>query len=386
MTLLVSIAAPDAIAKERGRPRARDLGIPFPGKPGEHNAITDVAEVTVGHTTLISGSGELNVGKGPVRTGVTAILPRGKTYEPVLAASASLNGNGEMTGTHWIRESGYLEEPILLTNTHSVGAVHEAVIAWRAAHDYYAASGDYNWAALPVVAETWDGRLNDIHGFHVKKRHVFEALNKATGGRVKEGNVGGGTGMVCYRFKGGIGTASRKLESGYRVGVLVQANYGRRPTLTIAGVPVGRHIRDLKPEIHSINPPASAVGNSIIVIVATDAPLIPNQLRRVARRVPLGIGRVGGIGRNSSGDFFLAFSTVNTGKQPRDNESLIDIEMLPNDRIDPIFQATIQATEEAIVNALVAAETMTGINHNRVYELPHDRLRSILRKYNRLAE
>ena len=362
--------------------RARDLGIPFDGRPGPLNAITDVEGVLVGHTTLIRGDGDLEIGKGPVRTGVTTILPTGRVYRPVFAAWATLNGNGEMTGTTWIEESGYLEEPIVLSNTHSVGAVHEAVIAWRMARGYHASETGYDWAALPVVAETWDGRLNDVHGFHVKREHVFAALDSATGGPVPEGNVGGGTGMVCYQFKGGIGTASRRLNSGYTVGVLVQANYGKRKDLLITGVPVGREISDSVPVIHPLSPLAE--GNSVIVIVASDAPLLPHQLKRVAKRVSLGIARLGGLGSNSSGDIFLAFSTA--GSRESADSAVIQVEMLQNDQIDPLFEATVQATEESIVNALIAAETMTGINRNVVYGLPHNRLKEILRRYNRLSE
>jgi len=362
--------------------RARDLGIPFEGEPGRLNAITDVVGVQVGHTTLISGKGDLKIGKGPVRTGVTAILPTGKTFRPVFAAWHSLNGNGEMTGTTWIQESGYLEEPILISNTHSVGAVSEAVIAWRAKAKYHSEGDGCGWASLPVVAETWDGRLNDIHGFHVKRKHVFAALDGAKGGPVAEGNVGGGTGMVCHRFKSGIGTASRKLESGHTLGVLVQANYGSREDLRIAGIPVGREITDLQPVMHGLDPKAD--GGSIIVIVATDAPFAPHQLKRLAKRVPLGIGRTGGFGSNSSGDIFLAFSTANATR--KNDRGLIQVETIPNDEIDPFFRATVQATEEAILNALVAAETMTGINGNTVHALPHDRLRSILRRHNRLTK
>ena len=362
--------------------RARDLGIPFDGTPGPLNAITDVKGVLVGHTTLIRGNGNLEIGKGPVRTGATAILPTGKVYQPVFAAWATLNGNGEMTGTTWIEESGYLEEPIILSNTHSVGAVHEAVIAWRMARSYHASETGYDWASLPVVAETWDGRLNDVHGFHVKREHVFTALDSAAEGRVPEGNVGGGTGMVCYQFKGGIGTASRRLGNGYTVGVLVQANYGKRRDLLIAGVPVGREITDLLPVIHSLNPPAE--GNSVIAIVATDAPLLPHQLKRLAKRVSLGIARLGGLGNNSSGDIFLVFSTATSG-EATDSE-IVQVKMLQNERIDSLLEATVQATEESIVNALVAAETMTGINENVVFRLPHDRLKQVLKKYNRILE
>lgn len=365
------------------RPRARDLGVPFEGRTGPVNAITDVSGVEVGHVTLTFGEGSLVVGKGPVRTGVTAVLPRGKRYDPVFAGWYSLNGNGEMTGTTWIEESGFLEGPVIITNTHSVGVARDAVVEWMFKNRYYdPVFGDIFWA-LPVVAETYDGLLNDINGFHVRKEHVFRALDSATAGAVPEGNVGGGTGMVCHRFKGGIGTASRRLsedQGEFTVGVLVQANYGDRSNLTIAGVPVGREIEDLLPEVNSGN---SAGDGSIIVLVATDAPLLPHQLKRIARRVPMGIARVGGIGANTSGDIFLAFSTANAGASRRSGK--VDVEMLPNDRLSPLFRATIEATEEAIVNALIAAETMTGINGNTIYSLPHERLQNVLRRYNRLV-
>jgi L-aminopeptidase/D-esterase-like protein len=363
--------------------RARDLGIPFTGMPGKYNAITDVAGVEVGHKTLISGSGKLEVGKGPVRTGVTAIFPRGKSsFERVFAAWFTLNGNGEMTGTTWIDESGCLGSPVLITNTHSVGTVRDAVIQWSIEKapkgaDY---SGDFS---LPVVAETWDGFLNDINGFHVKKEHVYEALNTASSGPVAEGNVGGGTGMVVHGFKGGIGTSSRKLEEkdgGYTVGVLVQANYGARPLLSIAGVPVGKEIPDLMPEKGK----SAEDQGSIIVIVATDAPLLPHQLERLVKRVSLGIGVVGGRGGNSSGDIFLAFSTANPEVSKLDG--LAHVTMLPNEKINPLFTAVAEATEESIVNAMVAAETMEGINGNKVYAIPHERLIAILKKYNRYAK
>ena len=366
-------------------PRARDLGIPFEGTPGLLNAITDVKAVKVGHTTLISGEGELRVGKGPVRTGVTAILPKGKKHDPVFAGWYSLNGNGEMTGTTWVEESGFLEGSIMITNTHSVGIVRDAVVAWL-----YEESlcdpifADVFWS-LPVVAETYDGGLNDINGFHVNREHVFAALNNASAGPVAEGNVGGGTGMVCHKFKGGIGTASRKLDDkdgGYTIGILVQANYGDRQNLTIAGVPVGREITDLQP-LGDFDDPGSESG-SIIVVVATDAPLLPHQLKRLAKRVPLGIARVGGMGANSSGDIFIAFSTANSGTANR--KGILKLEMLPNDRITPLFEATVHATEEAIINAMIAAETMTGINGNTVFALPHDRLKQVIKKYNRLVE
>jgi len=366
------------------RKRARDIGVPFEGEPGRLNAITDVDGVEVGHSTIISGQGKLEVGKGPVRTGVTVVLPRGGSFDPVFAGWSCLNGNGEMTGTTWVEESGFLEGPVMITNTHSVGVVHDAVIEWilrrKSVDQSYA---EISWS-LPVVAETWDGRLNDINGFHVRREHAFEALDGAAQGPVAEGNVGGGTGMVCHQFKGGIGTSSRKLskmQGGYTVGVLVQANYGSRELLTIAGAPVGREIPDLMPVIHE---EVYGGGSSIIVVVATDAPLLPHQLKRLARRVPLGIARVGGISSNGSGDIFTAFSTANPGAFSR--KELTQPRMFPNDRMTDLFLATVQATEEAIVNALVAAETMTGINGNKVYALPHERLRKALRKYNRLAE
>ena len=354
--------------------RAREWGIPFEGTPGELNAIPDVAGVQIGHSTIIKGSGRLKAGKGPIRTGVTAILPTGRKYRPVFASHATLNGNGELTGTAWIDESGFLEEPILFTNTHSVGAVYEASIHWRREHSFHESNNETGWASLPVVGETWDGRLNDIHGHHVKRKHVFEALDSAQAGPVPEGNVGGGTGMVCHRFKSGIGTASRITRSGYALGAIVQANYGRREDLTIAGIRVGQQLTDLMPEYDRAN--TTAQGNSILVVIATDAPLLPHQLRRLCNRVPLGIGRTGGYGANSSGDFFLAFSTAEI--ETTDNEELRSITMLSNKSIDQLFLATVQATEEAILNALVAAETMEGINGNIVHALPIARLMKML--------
>ena len=367
------------------KPRARDLGVPFDGTPGPLNAITDVSGVLVGHTTLISGEGKLQVGKGPVRTGVTAVLPRGtdSMNNPVFAGWWSLNGNGEMTGTTWVEESGFLEGPVMITNTHSVGVVRDAVIQWRVNHGQPDPTG--YWWSLPVVAETWDGWLNDINGFHVKPEHAFHAIDSAHGGAVEEGNVGGGTGMICNEFKGGIGTSSRKLDEksgGYTVGVLVQCNYGRRPDLRIAGVPVGREIPD---EVaYSSAKFAEEDHGSIIVVVATDAPLVSHQLKRLARRVSLGLGRNGSISGNGSGDIFIAFSTANSGAASADH--IVDLKMLPNDKIEPIFAATVQATEEAIINAMVAAETMTGIENHKVIALPHAKLREVLKKYNRLTQ
>lgn len=362
--------------------RARDLGVPFEGTPGARNAITDVAGVEVGQTTLISGEGPLKVGRGPIRTGVTAVLPRGKDLgASVFAGFFSLNGNGEMTGTHWVEESGMLEGPVMITNTHSVGVVRDAVIRYRVQH---AKSGEMPWA-LPVVAETYDGFLNDINGFHVRPEHVFHAIDSATAGAVDEGSVGGGTGMVCNQFKGGIGTSSRVVKVAdrpYTVGVLVQCNYGARNALRIAGVPVGREISDLRPKRGDTDQ------GSIIIIVATDAPLVGQQCKRLARRAALGIGRNGGYSGNGSGDLFIAFSTANAGTNLNSFAARgpVQITVLPNDLLDPIFEATVQAAEEAIVNAMVAADTMTGVNGNTVYGLPHDRLREVLRKYNRLAE
>ncbi len=380
----VTVAGPSyPQEKSAAKPRARDLGVPFDGTPGPLNAITDVPGVTVGHTTLISGEGKLEVGKGPVRTGVTAILPRGKEAldGAVFAGWWSLNGNGEMTGTTWVEESGLLSGPVMITNTHSVGVVRDAVIQWTVAHR--AVGPDDDWWSLPVVAETWDGWLNDINGFHVKPEHVFHAIDTAHTGPVEEGAVGGGTGMICNSFKGGIGTSSRKMtaaEGGYTVGVLVQCNYGRRQTFRVAGIPVGR-------EIPNDDPYAFVPGNitergSIIVVVATDAPLLPHQLKRLARRVSLGLGRDGSISGNGSGDIFIAFSTANPGAAAADYT--VDLKMLPNDLLNPIFEATVEATEESVINAMVAATSMTGIDNHHVTALPHDQLRAVLKKYNRL--
>jgi len=369
---------PLSTAAAQNGPRARDLGVPFDGTPGPLNAITDVKGVEVGQTTLISGSGPLKVGVGPVRTGVTAILPRGHDFkDSVFAGWFTLNGNGEMTGTTWVEDSGFLDGPVMITNTHSVGVVRDAVIAWRVKNA--PPDDDGYWWSLPVVAETWDGDLNDINGFHVKPEHVFHALDTAKGGPVEEGSVGGGTGMICNDFKGGIGTSSRVLDAkygGYTVGVLVQCNYGARSQLRIAGVPVGREIGE-----HTVRD--DDVG-SIIVIVATDAPLIPTQLKRVARRVSLGLGRDGSFSGDGSGDIFIAFSTANPGAA--EPKGVHQLTMLPNQRLNPIFLATVQATEEAVINAMVAAKTMKGINDVEVIGLPHDRLREVLKKYNRLAK
>ena len=371
------VLAASALAGDR--PRARDLGVPFEGTPGPLNAITDVRGVVVGQSTIIRGEGALQVGKGPVRTGVTAVVPRGKASDsdPVFAGVFDLNGAGELTGAHWIEESGFLEGPVMLTNTHSVGAVHEGTIAWRVREGAPDATG--YWWSNPTVGETWDGELNDVNGFHVKPSHAFEALDSARGGPVAEGNVGGGTGMICNGFKGGIGTSSRKVAEaagGYTVGVLVQCNCGRKPDLLIAGVPVGAEIAGKGAREDD--------AGSILIVVATDAPLIGHQLKRLARRASLGLARTGSRSGNGSGDLFLAFSTANPGAAT--TTGTVQITMLPNDRMDPLFAATVQATEEAIVNAMVAAETMTGANGYTVRALPHDELRRILKKYGRLVE
>jgi D-aminopeptidase len=374
--------------------RARDLGIPFDGTPGKYNAITDVAGVEVGHTTLIAGSGRLQKGVGPVRTGVTAIFPAGKKYAPVFANWYTLNGNGDMTGTHWITESGFLETPVLITNTSSVGTVRDAALAWLDKSKYYDTSQHQFWYSYPVVAETWDGILNDINGFHIKATDVWNALETAKPGPVAEGSVGGGTGMICHGFKGGIGTSSRIIDKslgGYTVGVLVQANHGSRGQLTIAGVPVGKELADTLPLIVNEEATAKDYNNnnelsesgSIIVVVATDAPLLPHQLKRLTQRVSLGIGKNGGIGGNGSGDIFIAFSTANKSAFSRTKET--NVTMYSNDLINGLFSATIEATEEAIINALVAGRTMKGINDNTVPGLPHEAVIRILKKYKKLS-
>ena len=376
---------PAAVTTTTGtKPRARALGIPFEGQPGRWNAITDVPQVEVGHTTLISGTGPLKVGQGPVRTGVTAIFPHGKSSRArSVAGVVSLNGNGELTGSHWLTESGFLESPIILTNTHSVGVAHDAVIAWGNRH--FPPRGLLDEAfSLPVVAETYDGVLNDINGFHVKPEHVFAALDSARSGPVSEGNVGGGTGMMTSEFKGGIGTSSRvvSLPSGkYTVGVLVQANYGRRGDLRIAGVPIGKEIADLMPVFPQLQ--EKRRDGSLIVVVGTDAPLLPHQMARLVRRVSVGLGRLGAVSYNSSGDIFIGFG------MPEPEPTATGIQTwtaISNEGIDKLLQATVHATEESIVNALIAAETMVGASGATVYALPHDRLREVLRKYGRLVQ
>jgi len=379
MVALLLVLGGATVAMGQTKPRARDLGIPLDGTTGPFNAITDVAAVEVGHTTLISGDGALQVGVGPIRSGVTAVFPRGRqSSDPAFAGWFALNGNGEMTGTTWIEESGFLEGPVMITNTHSVGTVRDAVIAWQVRNN----KGFQPWS-LPVVAETWDGFLNDANGFHVKPEHAVQALESARSGPVAEGNVGGGTGMICYQFKGGIGTSSRK-SGDYTVGVLVQANFGLRRQLRVAGVPVGVEITEDIPIASLETDFRSGDAGSIIIVIATDAPLLSHQLKRLARRAGLGVARTGGIAGNGSGDIFIAFSTANPGvARPG---GLAQLTMLPNDQITPLFEATVQATEEAIFNALVAAETMTGVDSHRVIAIPHERLREVMKKYNRLVE
>jgi L-aminopeptidase/D-esterase-like protein len=362
------------------KPRARDLGIPLEGTPGPYNAITDVSNVEVGFATVIEGAS--------IRTGVTAIHPRGKAnHDPVFGGIFSFNGNGEMTGAAWVEEGGYVEGPICITNTHSVGLVRDTVIDWQIKNTAML----QRWSC-PVVAETADGWLNDMYGFHIKPEHVWQALEGAGNSPLAEGNVGGGTGMICYEFKGGTGTASRKLSQkygGYTIGALVQANFGRRHQLTVAGVPVGHHILEDALFTKGENPFQEQ--GSLIVILATDAPLFPYQLKRVARRATLGMARTGSLGGNWSGDIFLAFSTANPGvAYPRGELSTVSasepgcMRILPNDRLDPIFAAVVLATEEAILNAMLAAETMTGRDGLRVPALPHDLLQNVMRQYNRL--
>jgi D-aminopeptidase len=367
--------------------RARDLHVPFDGNPGPLNAITDVPGIKVGHTTLISGDGKLQQGVGPIRTGVTAILPRGSNPAPVFAGYFSQNGNGEMTGMAWVEESGFATSPIMITNTHSVGLVRDSLIKWQLDEADKAHRPMQPWS-LPIVAETWDGYLNDINGFHVKEQHVFAALNSAQSGPVQEGAVGGGTGMVCYGFKGGIGTSSRKLADtagGYTVGVLVQCNCGRRQQLLIAGIPVGKEIGGQGPYGMNMAPNGPEQG-SIIIIVATDAPLLSHQLKRLARRATMGLARTGSISGNGSGDLFLAFSTANeTAGAEGSGAAVRDVKMVPNEAMDALFEATAEATEESIVNAMVAAETMTGIDGRTVVGLPRDQLVNVLQKYNRIA-
>ena len=365
------------IATAQNKPRARDLGIPFEGTPGPLNAITDIGGVEIGHTTLIEGEN--------VRTGITVIWPRGKqSDDPAFGGWFSLNGNGEMTGTTWLEESGFVDGPVMITNTHSVGVVRDAYIQWQVTHERRPATNSFggNFWSLPIVAETWDGVLNDIYGFHVKPEHVFEALDSSKSGEVAEGSVGGGTGMICYGFKGGIGTSSRVVEGNqtYRVAALVQCNCGARRQLRIAGVPVGQEI-PANPPVASKSAPYREDTGSIIIVVATDAPLLPHQMKRLARRASLGLARTGSTSGNGSGDIFIAFSTANPrmtgGADP------VSVTMLPNEAMNQIFEATVQSVEEAIVNAMVAAGAMSGFRGTRVTALPHDGLQQALKKYGR---
>jgi len=362
------------------KPRARDLGVPFEGTPGARNAIADVAGVEVGHQTIIEGDS--------VRTGVTAVWPRGKaSSDPVFGGFFSQNGNGDMTGTHWLTESGFLDGPVLITNTHSVGVVRDAFLGWLVKNNRSPGTNTFpgGFYTYPIVAETYDGTLNDINGFHVKPPDVEKALETASSGAVAEGNVGGGTGMICYGFKGGIGTSSRALpqsQGGYTVGVLVQCNCGSRRQLRVGGLPVGEELTAGPPRASAQWPYREDVG-SIIIVVATDAPLLPHQVQRLARRATMGLARTGSTSGNGSGDIFIAFSTANPNvAAPR---SPVNVTMLPNDNLNPVFEATVQATEEAIINAMIGAETMHGAHGSTVTALPHDQLKELLKKYNRTA-
>lgn len=354
--------------------RARDLGIPFEGETGNYNAITDIENVTVGYSTINEGDS--------ARTGVTIIHPHGKKITPVYAGIHSFNGNGEMTGAAWVEEGGLLEGPIGITNTHSVGIVRDSIIAWQIKNNFM-----YQPWSCPLVTETADAWLNDMNAFHVKEGHVFDALDSAKSGAIEEGNVGGGTGMICYEFKGGTGSASRKLPEnfgGWTVGALVQTNFGKRYQLTIAGTPIGHELVDYSPYSKMPSPFAQDTG-SLIVIIATDAPLLPHQLKRVAKRASLGMARTGSLGGNGSGDIFLAFSTANPTAAYPEKNGLSNIETLSNIHIDPILFSSVLATEEAIINSLIAAEDMTGHNGVNIKALPHDKVREVLKKYNRLA-
>ena len=383
VALLASFTSSTAAQRSAVRVRARELGITIGSmQPGKLNAITDVAGVLVGHSTIVRGRGPLAIGEGPVRTGVTAVLPRKDIwFNAVFGATHTLNGDGEMTGVHWIRDLETIAHPILITNTASVGSVHEAAMAYMNERHK-----GRDWGFLPIVAETWDGRLNDIRGLHVKRQHVFEALDGAAGGPVPEGNVGGGTGMIAYAFKGGIGTSSRTLaaaEGGYTVGVLVQANFGSRDQLIVDGVPVGREMaKELLPEVKSEGQPNLNHEGSVIVVIATDAPLSSRQLERLARRASLGLARTGTSSGNTSGDIFLAFSTANVLPQ-QDPPKVLDAKLLSTDEINPVFRAVVEATEESVVNALMKAETMTGINGNTIHALPYERLADVMAKYGR---
>lgn len=379
----------DTMGTKLTKPRARDLGLPFDGETGEFNAITDIAGVEVGFTTLIEGEGDVQVDRGPIRTGVTAIIPRGKRTKPspIWAGQFNLNGNGEMTGTHWINDAGYFISPICLTNTHSVGMVHHAAVGWMVDQYKEYFIEDHGWA-MPVIAETYDGITNDICGRHITEAHVLDAINSATSGSVKEGNVGGGTGMMTYEFKGGTGTASRIVNFGsktYTLGALVQSNFGTRKDFTVLGVPVGKHI----PENAVISELTGHETGSIIVVIGTDLPMLPIQLRRIAKRAAIGIGRTGSPGGHYSGDIFLAFSTANdmalpgiTARQPFS----FSLEYINDHYFDDIYDATVQSVEEAVINAMVAAESMTTIKPagKTLEAIDHDRLKEIMRRYKRL--
>jgi len=358
-------------------PRARTLGIDFPGTPGAWNAITDVAGVEVGYSTIISGAGKLVRGVGPIRTGVTAILPRAREGIPCFAGCSSFNGNGEMTGTLWIEETGELHTPITISNTHSCGTCRDATLRWIVDTDY---GGSQPWG-LPVAAETYDGELNDINGFHVTNQHVFDALNSAASGPIALGSVGGGTGMCTYEFKAGSGSSSRLIDiagSRYTVATFVQSNFGLRDELMVSGVAVGKELKG--GEFRSKG------SGSVIAVVATDAPLMPHQLKRLARRVPIGLARTGTIGHHSSGDIFLAFSTANKNALNNERQVLRSIQYLSEDQLDPLFHGVAQTVEEAVIDSMIVNNTMTGANDLTVRALPQEQLLTLLKKQGRLRE
>ncbi|MCK4795301.1 MAG: P1 family peptidase [Desulfobacteraceae bacterium] len=375
------------MTEKSAKPRVRDLGLSFEGKPGTFNSITDVGGVEVGFKTIIEGEGPVEVGKGPIRTGVTAILPRGKRNKPspIWAGQFNLNGNGEMTGTHWINEAGYFISPICITNTHSVGIAHHATVGWMIDQykDFF--QEGHAWA-MPVIAETYDGLTNDICGRHIQENHVLSAIDSAAIGFIREGNVGGGTGMLTYEFKGGTGTSSRLVQIGneeYTVGVLVQSNFGSRKDLKILGVPVGRHM----PENAVLSEIDMHETGSIIVIIGTDLPLLPIQLRRIAKRGAIGIGRTGTPGGNYSGDIFLAFSIANDIGLPNmhgEQTSSYALNFINDHYLDDIYNATVQAIEEAVINAMIAAESMTTVKPAglTVAAIDHNQLKQIMKQYN----
>ena len=379
--------------------RARDIGILFRGKCGVHNNITDVPGVEVGYSTLIMGEPEDYVSDESLfaRTGVTAILPRGKSRSSVIAGYSSFNGYGEMTGVPFIEDYGQIDGPIMLTNTFGVGTVRDAAYKWWMQQDLideltlFGETVKCATLMYPVVAETYDGVMNNARGFHITEAHAFEAIESAISGPVAEGNVGGGTGMQCHLFKGGCGSSSRKLsdeDGAYTLGIFVQANHGFRDRFMIKGVPMGQLITDCDPILNGIAPqgglsPKPGTG-SIVVVLATDAPVNSLQIKRLCKRITIGIGLLGGGCENGSGDIFVGFSSAHSTGAVNNQHEVRSLECYPDGLLDPLYEAVIDATEEAILNAMVGAETMVGINGNTLHALPHDRVREILKKYARL--